>query len=118
MKSPSAESAFTAPIAAPFVLVGRIIEQIGNLLRNGHGSGMIRLAWNVSGWLKWRSKKVTSELFTGSWTVNGGKPGGPIGLVFALPALSCQVWKCIVSVGPILKRILKTSGSLTLWAND
>jgi hypothetical protein len=30
-------------------LVGRIIEQTGNLrLRNGHGSGMIRLVWKFS----------------------------------------------------------------------
>src|SRR6516165_2024650 len=102
MKSPSAESAFTAPIAAPLVLVGRIIEQIGNLrLRNGVGSGMIRLACVVSvaappsAGVKWRSKKVTVEPFPfgggKSVTVNGLLAGGPFGFVFALPALSCQV---------------------------
>jgi hypothetical protein len=64
MKSPSLVRALTAPIAIPLVSVGRIIEQSGKLrLRNGHGSGIIRLAYNVSGWLKWRSKNVTSELF-------------------------------------------------------
>jgi hypothetical protein len=67
MKSPSLVRALAAPIAIPLVSVGRIIEQRGKLrFRNGHGSGMIRLACNVSGWLKWRSKNVTSELFTGS----------------------------------------------------
>src|ERR1700719_618357 len=115
MKSPSSVRLLTAPIAAFFVSVGRIIEQLGKvLLRNGHGSGMIRLACNVSGWSKWRSKNVTDELFTESKTVNGGFPGGPLGFVFALPALSCHVWKCMVSVGPMLSRILKTSGSVTL----
>jgi hypothetical protein len=35
---------FAAPIAAPFVPVGRTIEQTGKLrLRNMVGSGMIRL---------------------------------------------------------------------------
>ncbi len=49
MKSPSAVRALAAPIAAPFVSVGRIIEQIGNFrLRNGHGSGMIRLSFSNS----------------------------------------------------------------------
>jgi hypothetical protein len=34
--------------AAPFVSVGRVIEYLGSfLLRNGHGSGMIRLIWKV-----------------------------------------------------------------------
>jgi hypothetical protein len=42
------------------------------------------------------------------WSVSGG----------ALPALSCQVWKCIVSVGPMLRRTRSTSGSLTRRAND
>src|SRR5439155_18889185 len=49
INSPSAVSAFTAPIAAPLVLVGRTIEHRGNFrLRNGQGSGMIRLVSNTS----------------------------------------------------------------------
>src|SRR5260370_42058221 len=104
MKSPSLVKALTVVIAAPLVSVGRIIEQIGKLrFRNGHGSGMIRLACNVAGWLKWRSKNVTSELFIGSWTENAGLPGGPLGFALAFPALSCQVSKCIVSLGPRLR---------------
>ena len=92
MKSPSLVRDMSAPIAAPVVSVGRIIEQMGKLrFRNGHGSGMIKLACNVSGWLKCRSTNVTSELLTGSWTEKGGLAGGPLGFVFALPALSCQV---------------------------
>ena len=86
MNSPSKVRALTAPIAAPLVWVGRIIEQIGKLLlKNGHGSGMIRLASNVSSVLAVRSTNVTVELFIGSGTVSGGLP------VFAFPALSCHV---------------------------
>ena len=67
MKSPSPARELNAPIAASVVSVGRITEQIGKLrFRNGHGSGMIRLACFVSGWPKCRSKNVTSELLTGS----------------------------------------------------
>jgi hypothetical protein len=48
MNSPSLVRALTAPIAIPCVSVGRMIEQSGKLrLRNGHGSGMIRLALHV-----------------------------------------------------------------------
>src|SRR5205823_8650959 len=49
MKSPSAVKALAAPIAAPFVSVGRMIETTGNfLLRKMVGSGMIRLVWKSS----------------------------------------------------------------------
>ena len=35
-----------APIAAPFVSVGRMTEHMGrSRLRKGHGSGMIKLGW-------------------------------------------------------------------------
>src|SRR5438552_3768399 len=48
MKSPSFIRAVNAPMAAPFVSVGRMIEHTGNLrLRNGHGSG-IRLSIHSS----------------------------------------------------------------------
>src|SRR5579864_2448620 len=44
MKSPMSVRNFTTPFAIPFVSVGRMIEHGGSLrLRNGHGSGMIRL---------------------------------------------------------------------------
>jgi len=47
MNRPSAVKALSAAIAAPAVLVGRMIETIGNVrLRNMVGSGMIRLVWN------------------------------------------------------------------------
>ena len=37
-----------APMAAPFVPVGRTIEHAGScLLRNTVGSGMIRFVWNI-----------------------------------------------------------------------
>ena len=34
-----------------------------------------------------------------------------------VPALSDQVWKCMVSLGPMLSRIRKTTGSVTLRAS-
>ncbi len=49
MKSPMAVKNLSAPMAAPFVWVGRMIEHTGNFrLRNGHGSGMIRLVLKSS----------------------------------------------------------------------
>jgi hypothetical protein len=80
MKSPSLVKALTVPMAAPSVSVGRMIETIGNLrLRKIVGSGMIRLVW-VSSPSALRSGNVSP--------VMGSVKGG------ALPALSCQVWKC------------------------
>jgi len=83
MNSPSAVRPLTAPIAAPSVSLGRMIEHTGNFrLRKGHGSGMIRLVWKPSppngGLLRLGKTKLG---FMGS--VKDG----------ALPALSCQVWK-------------------------
>ena len=92
MNSPSAVRALTAPIAAPFVLVGRIIEHRGNFrLRNGQGSGKMRFVWYVSppNGGEFRSGKTSFGL------VGSVKAG-------ALPNLSCQISKCAVSVGPIL----------------
>src|SRR6202051_758871 len=44
MKRPSAVRAFNAPMAAPLVWVGRMIEHAGSFrLRNAVGSGLIRL---------------------------------------------------------------------------
>src|SRR5690242_9058458 len=49
MKSPMAVRKLRAPIAAPFVPVGRMMEHTGNDgLRNGQGSGMIRLVLKSS----------------------------------------------------------------------
>src|ERR1700746_2892034 len=109
MKRPMFVRNVRAPIAAPSVLVGRMIETIGRLLsRNGHGSGMIRLVWKSSppNGGEFRSGNVTDTPVTGSTAVKGG----------ALPALSDQVWKCIVSVGPILMRIRRTSRLVALCA--
>jgi hypothetical protein len=95
MNSPSFVSALTAPAAASWVRVGRMIETFGNFrLRKMVGSGMFRLACRSSP-ADVRSGKVSP--FVGS--VSAG----------ALPALSCHVWKCAVSVGPILSKIRKTS---------
>src|ERR1700758_2890444 len=84
MKSPMAVRKFTTPMAMPFVSVGRMIEHGGSLrLRNGHGSGMIRLVWKSSppNGAEFRSGKVTDTPVTGSTAVKGG----------AFPALSDQV---------------------------
>ena len=74
-----------------------MIEQIGNLRsRKTVGSGMIRFVCSNS-----PSTVQVGERKAVVGSVNGG----------ALPALSCQVWKCIVSVGPMLSRMRSTSGS-------
>src|SRR5882757_5110554 len=97
-------------MAAPFVSVGRMIEHTGNFrLRNGQGSGMIRLVWKSSPpGAVFRFGKTTVESFGST------RGDGRIEPFTALPALSCQVWKWAVSVGPMLSRIRKTCGSLTL----
>src|SRR5205807_297048 len=111
MKSPMAVRKFTTPVAIPFVWVGRMIETTGSFrLRNGHGSGMIRLVRKSSppNGGEFRSGKVTDTPVTGSTAVKGG----------ALPALSDQVWKCIVSVGPMLIKIRRTSTLVALCAME
>src|SRR6266571_180872 len=80
MNSPSAVKAFAAPIAAPCVSVGRMIETGGNLrLRKMVGSGMIRLVWKSCPPNGGALRSGNTNPFVGS--VKGG----------ALPALSCQV---------------------------
>src|SRR5580704_16420331 len=111
MNSPLALRPATA-CCAPKIFVeietGRMIETGGNLrLRNGHGSGMIRLVWKSSrpngdgagkgGTLRFGNTRVPSVR-------------GASGVETPLPALSCQVWKWEVSVGPMLSRIRKTTG--------
>ena len=111
MKRPISVRNLTTPMAMPSVSVGRMIEQTGRfLLMNGHGSGMIRLVWNSSppNGAEFKSGNVTVLLFTGSKAVTCGQ----------LPALSDQVWKCIVSVGPILIRMRNTSTLVALCAID
>ncbi len=80
------------------------------------GSGMIKLdckvspfndSGSLSPWASPKVVKVTVDLLIGSTSVKG----------VALPALSCQVWKCMVSLGPMLSRILKTSRLVTCCAS-
>jgi hypothetical protein len=71
-------------------------------LRNGHGSGMIRLVWKSSPLVDTLNMRLPSVTLLGD--------------VNALPALSCQVWKWEVSVGPMLSKIRKTTGLVTLRA--
>src|ERR1700722_6319660 len=111
MNSPIAVRKLTTPIAIPFVSVGRITEHFGSLrLMKGQGSGMIRFVWKFSppNGGEFRSGKVTETPVIGSTAGRGG----------AVPPLSAQVWKCMVSVGPMLMRILNTSTLLALCAID
>ena len=79
MNSPMAVKNFTTPMATPFVSVGRMIEHTGRLrLKNGQGSGMIRLVWKVS-------PPKGGELRSGKTSpLVGSVKGG------ALPALSTK----------------------------
>lgn len=105
-KRPMSVKNLTTPLAIFSVSVGRITEHGGRSgLMKGHGSGMIRFALRSS-LAEVRSGKLTDTAVTGSTAVNLG----------ALPALSCQVWKCMVSVGPILIRIRRTSGCVARCA--
>ena len=76
MKSPMLVRNVRAPMAAPSVFVGRMIETIGRLVsRNGHGSGMIRFVWKSSppNGGEFRSGNVTDTPVTRSITfVKGG----------------------------------------------
>src|SRR5215470_10257553 len=108
MNRPMSVRNLAAPVATPFVPVGRTIEHTGKFeLRNTVGSGMIRLVWKSS-------PPNGGELRSGNTNVVslGSVKGG------ALPALSFQVWKCIASVGPMLSTTRNTSTLLTLCAKD
>src|SRR3954462_593362 len=112
MNSPIADRKATTPIAMPRVSVGRITEHLGRLtLRNGHGSGMIRLVLKSSPPNGVASRSGNVRPFVGS--VSGAR-----GIETAAPALSDHVWKCIVSVGPMLIMIRKTSTLVALCAID
>jgi hypothetical protein len=112
MNSPSATKALIVATAPDCCIeVGRMIETAGNPLRNGHGSGMIRLVWKSSEPDALRSGNTRGNMGLAFGSVRGAR-----GIETAFPALSCQVWKCMVSVGPILSRIRKTTGLVTPWA--
>src|SRR5262249_6655018 len=65
-----------APIAAPRVSVGRMTEHFGSFrLRNGHGSGMMRLFVKASPALE-RSGNVT-PLVESLRGASGGDPAAP-----------------------------------------
>ena len=81
MNKPMSVRNFSAPIAAPFVAVGRTIEHVGSFrLKKIVGSGMIRLVWN-------------SSPPSGDELRSGKTSDGSFGSVRAgaLPALSLQV---------------------------
>src|SRR5215831_8457741 len=99
-------------VATPRVSVGRMIEHFGSFrLMNEHGSGMIRLVVN-------RSPPNGDELRSGKVNPFVGSFSGANGVDTAAPALSDHVWKCMVSVGPILMRMRSTSTLVARWASD
>src|ERR1700721_1181487 len=112
MNNPSFFKLCSAAIAPPAVSVGRMMETMPNFLfRKNVGSGMIRLVWNSSA-----TFGSVDPLRFGNVTVAPVEPGNPVSVSvrrIALPALSCQVWKCEVSVGPIESRTRNTSALLT-----
>src|SRR6185369_2444341 len=100
MKRPEAIIALSAAVAAPLVLVGRTTEHAGRFrLRKAVGSGMMRLVWN-------------SSPPSGGALRSGKTNEGSLGSVSAgaLPTLSLHVWKCMASVGPMLRAIRNASG--------
>src|SRR5262252_3747453 len=98
-------------MAAFLLAVGRMTEQRGSLrLKNGQGSGMIKLLVN-------RSPPNGDELRSGKVSPFVGSVRGASGVDTVAPALSDQVWKCIVSVGPMLIRIRNTSRLLARCAS-
>src|SRR5215510_11772886 len=89
-----------------------MIEQFGSLrLRKGHGSGMIRLVVKFS-------PPNGGELRSGNVRPFVGSVRGASGGETAAPALSDQIWKCMVSVGPMLIRIRNTSTLVARCAID
>ena len=104
MKSPMAVKKLTTPMAIPLVSVGRMTETIGSFrLRNGQGSGMIRLVLKVSPPKGVALRSGNTKPFVGS--VKGG----------ALPALSCfsvpsrwlgRAWRAILTTGMHCWRLL------------
>ena len=95
----------------PGLSVGRMIEQRGKLRaeeRAGFGHDQVRLAataaWNIVG-----------EILESTVAPVIGSTRLP---VRTLPALSCHVWKCEVSVGPMLSRMRSTSALVTLCASE
>ena len=111
MKRPSSVRAFTAPMAAPVVSVGRMIEHGGKLAaeeRGGLGHDQVGL----------------EILAAERWRVEIGERDGDAGYGVdhivsgrTLPALSCQVWKWQISVPPMLSRMRRTSTLLARWAS-
>ncbi len=77
---------------------------------------MIRFACRVSPFRDSGSVSPLACDSTEKVTVAPVEPGKPVSvsvIAKALPALSCQVWKCIVSLGPMLSKIRSTSRLLT-----
>jgi hypothetical protein len=83
-------------------------------VKDGHGSGMIRLVWKSSRPNGGGAGKGGTLRFG---NVRLPNVSGARGVETPLPALSDQVWKCMVSVGPMLSRIRNTTGSVTFKAS-
>jgi hypothetical protein len=103
MKSPTDDRKLTTFMAIPLVSVGRMMEHAGSLrLKNGHGSGMMRLGRNSSppNGGEFRSGKddrdVSHEICCGE----GRSVAGVVGTRFE---------SALFRWGPMLMRIRRTS---------
>src|SRR5205823_14798341 len=112
--SPSSTKLTTEATAPPCAVdVGRIMETGPSFaFRNNVGSGMIRLVWKSSAGLT-----LVPLGFGSTPLFRFGNERSPSVIFVALPALSCHVWKCIISDPPILNRTRKTSKLVTFIAN-
>src|SRR6266567_9053854 len=101
----------TAPAQSRILMCRRVEKQpvINEALNRGHRSPLV--LWNSS------EMSAPVEPVLGSTPLlRFGNVRSPPVILAALPALSCQVWKCPISEPPILSRIRKTSKLVTSWA--
>src|SRR5437762_6810277 len=97
MKSPLAVSALRAPIAAPSVWVGRMIEQTGNLRsRKMVGSGMIRLVWRSLEFPRFGGHLLTEFARSGRMSADAKDPAVLVGVPLGGREVAPQQW----SFGP------------------
>ena len=110
---PSLAKLTTEATAPPCcVEVGRMIETGPSFAsRNTVGSGMIRLVWNSSA-----TFGPVAPVLGSTALLRFGNVRAPSVILGALPALSCQVWKCVISDPPILSKTRRTSRLLAFSA--
>src|SRR4029077_3031639 len=115
MKSPSSAKLTTEATAPPWASdVGRIMDTGPNFeFRKNVGSGMIRLVWNRSATVSPPPIEPVAPVLGSTPVLRGGQVRLHSVMVGAFPALSCQTWQYMVSLGPMLRRTRKTSRLVT-----